>query len=116
MMKLKRIVLGTLGILIVVITVAAGARVAFRPEMPSSWRRLHAGMSRSELLAIVTGQHTDMRELKGFDVFTINTTMLGAPSYWQLVTYDRSGRVMHANTRFIHRTCGLLSGEFQSVL
>jgi hypothetical protein len=59
-----------------------------------------------------------MRELKGFDTFTAETTMFGAPSYWQLlVTYDQSGRVMHADSRFVHRSCGLLSRAHpQSVL
>ena len=66
--------------------------------MPSSWRSLHSGMSRSEVLATVTGEHRDLRELKGFDVFTAETTMFGAPSHWQLlVTYDPSGGVMHAD-------------------
>ena len=118
MRKSKRIALWTLGVFSVVVALAAAARVAFRPEMASGWRSLHAGMSRSELLAAATGEHSDLHELKGFDTFTVETTMLGAPSYWQLlVTYDQSGRVMHADSRFVHRSCGLLSRAHpQSVL
>jgi hypothetical protein len=118
MSRFKRITLWSLGVLIVFVALAAAARVTFRPQMPSSWRSLHAGMSRSEILAVATGEHRDMHDLKGFDTFTVEMTMLGAPSYWQLlVTYDQSGRVMHADSRFVHRSCGLLSrGRPQSVL
>jgi len=118
MTKLKRIAFWSFGVLAVAVALAAVMRVSLRPEMPSSWRSLRVGMSRSDVLAAGTGEHRDMRELKGFDVFTAETSMLGAPSYWQLlVTYDQSGRVMHADSKFIHRSCGLLSRAYpQSVL
>lgn len=118
MSKSKRIILRVVAALVLFVALAAVAREAFRPGMPSEWRRLHSGMSRDEVLRTATGEHRDMRNLKGFDAFTQETTMLGASSYWQLlVTYDQSGRLMHADARFIHRSCGLLSRAYpRSVL
>jgi len=118
MSKPKRIVLRVVVAVVLLVVFAAVGREVFRPTMPSEWRRLHAGMSRDELLRTAAGAHTDMRDLKGFDVFTQETTMLGALSYWQLmVTYDQSGRLIHADARFVHRSCGLLSRAYpRSVL
>jgi len=117
MSKSKRIALWLLGTLVIALAMVAVVRVAFRPPMPGSWRSLHAGMSRSELFAVAAGEHGDTSELKGFDTFTVETTMLGEPSYWQLlVTYDQAGRVLHAQGRFVLRTCGLLNQAPRSVL
>ena len=117
MSKSKRIAFGVLVALVCLLLLGAGGRVAFRPAMPSEWRKLRAGMPREQVLATATGEHTDMRDLKGFDLFSRETTMLGGASYWQLfVTYDQSGRLMHADARFIHQSCGLLSRAYHSVL
>jgi hypothetical protein len=118
MSKSKRILLRVVGALVLLVVLAAVGREVFRPRMPSEWRRLRAGMSRDEILRTATGEHRDMRDLKGFDVFTQETTMFGASSYWQLlVTYDQSERLLHAEAGFIHRSCGLLSRAYpRSVL
>lgn len=118
MSKAKRILLWSLSALLVVIALAAMVRIGFRPQMPDSWHKLHTGMQRTEVLAIASGEHTDMRELKGFDVFTHPTTKLGSPSYWQLdINYDQSGHLSHAEARFIHRSWNFLSQAApQSVL
>ncbi|MEK0451120.1 MAG: hypothetical protein RL088_3388 [Verrucomicrobiota bacterium] len=88
-----------------------------RPAMPSQWHLLRAGMPRAEVLAILRDEVIDMRELKGFDVTSHETTMLGSSSYWQLlITYDASGRVSTAEAHFIHRDCGLFNKKRESVL
>jgi hypothetical protein len=75
------------------------------------------GMPRAEVLAILRDEVIDMRELKGFDVTSHETTMLGSSSYWQLlITYDASGRVSTAEAHFIHRDCGLFNKKRESVL
>jgi hypothetical protein len=116
--KPKRIIFGFLGALVLLAVLAAVGRAVFRPAMPSAWRNLHAGMTHEQVIGTAVGQYTDMRELKGMDVFTQETTMLGASSYWQLhVIYDQSGRLVHADARFIHRSLGLLSRvSLQSIL
>jgi hypothetical protein len=117
MSKMKRIVLGVLAAVIALPLLGAAGRIVFRPAMPSEWHKLHAGMLREEVLTTAAGQHTDMRDLKGFDLFSRETMMLGGSSYWQLfITYDQSGKLMNAGAHFVHRSCGLLSRSYQSVL
>jgi hypothetical protein len=88
-----------------------------RPPMPSQWRELRTGMSREDALAVLRDKVTDMRELKGFDVTSRETTMFGASSYWQLlITYDAAGRVNTAWAHFIDRGCGFFNTKPMSVL
>ena len=86
--------------------------------MPDEWRGLRKGMTRDQLRAAPVGEHADMLDLKGFDAFTRETTMLGESCYWQLqVTYDQTGGILDADARFIHRRYGFLSrADPQSVL
>lgn len=110
MSKPKRITLGVMVALIILAGLTAGGRVVLRPAMPDEWHGLRKGMTRDQILAAALGQHADMLELKGFDLFTRETTMLGEPCYWQLyVSYDRTGGIMNAQPRFVHRRFSLLS-------
>lgn len=54
-----------------------------------------------------------MRETKGVDVFSTNTSL----GYWQLqIAYGRDGNVMFAEAQFINRRLGLFSLSPKSVL
>lgn len=110
MSRSRRIVVGYAIALIFVVGLAAVGRIAFSPAMPNEWGQLRRGMSRDQVLASAGGKYVDMRDLKGFDLLTIENVMLGGPCYWQLhVTYDRTGAVLQADARFIHRRYGFLS-------
>ena len=118
MSKSKRILLFASVALALLVGLAASGRVILRPALPNKWRGLRKGMTRDQVLAAAVGQHADMLKLKGFDVFTRETLMLGEPCYWQLhVTYDQTGGMMSADARFIHRRFGFLGRPTpQSVL
>jgi len=117
MSKSKRVTLQVFGVLIVLIVLAAKGLVALRPAMPNTWHGLRAGLVQEQVLAAVEGRHVDVRDLKGYDLFTQETTMLDASCYWQLlVTYDRTGGLMHAEALFVLKSCGLLNVHPRSVL
>ena len=108
----KRIVVRALLIFALLFLAFIGGREVLRPAMPKSWAEVKPGMARDEVLRIVEGKHLDMRELKGFDVFTYETEMLGASSYWQLwITYDENQKSMAPYARFVHRDFGWLSSK-----
>jgi hypothetical protein len=117
MSKSKRIILRVGVAMALLALLLAVGRKAFWPAMPSEWRKIRAGMARETALATLRDEVTDMRDLKGFDVTSRETTMLGSSSYWQLlITYDASGRVSTAEAHFIHRDCGLFNTKPRSVL
>ncbi|NBV25006.1 MAG: hypothetical protein EBS05_24190 [Proteobacteria bacterium] len=116
MSKPKRIFLGMLVLLVLLVGLAEGARIALTPAMPEEWRGLHKGMTRDQILNAELGVHYDMLDTKGFDLFVRETTMLGRTCRWQLyVTYDRTGSI-NAEGRFIHPGNGMLSGELKRIL
>lgn len=82
-----------------------------RPPMPTTWRKLHPGMTRAQIVALI-GQLNEMRELKGFDSRSEDTTMIGHPCYWHLeLRYDVSGTVTNAEVRFIDRSSSRFNSE-----
>ena len=83
------------------------------PPKPTEWGGLKRGMTRQEVLAHIPHRHSDMRETKGIDIFTANTSL----GYWRLeVIYDRDGNVMFAEAQFINRRLGLFSLSPRNVL
>src|SRR4051794_32485266 len=101
-MNRKRIASGLFVSLVVFAFLLASARLAFRPAMPKEWTALQRGINRDRVLGTAVGDHVDMRGLKGFDVFTHESTMLGASCYWQLkVTYDDAGLLTKADANFV---------------
>ncbi len=107
----RSVIIASAAFALLVLSFVAGREV-FRPAMPKSWAGVQSGMARDEVLRIVEGKHRDMRELKGFDVFTYDTQMLGFSGYWQLwVSYDENQKSMAPYSRFVHRDFGWLSSK-----
>src|SRR4051812_23657216 len=116
-MKQKRIIVGLIVGSVLLAFLLASARVVFRPAMPEEWTALQRGMSRERVLGTAVGDHVDMRSLKGFDVFTQESTMLGASCYWQVkVTYDDAGLLTNAHANFVYSPFGFFSRSPRSVL
>jgi hypothetical protein len=102
---------------LVLVAVVISAAFAIRPATPREWRKIRTGMTREAALAVLRDPVIDMRDLKGFDVASRETTMLGGSSYWQLlITYDASGQVNTAKAHFIHSGCGISNPRAKSVL
>jgi hypothetical protein len=109
-MKSKRLICIRVCVFVTAITLAVFARGIFRPAMPDEWHKLQKGMARQDAVAILHGEVEDLRDLKGFDQVTHETTMLGSSSFWQLyVNYDATGHVSTASVRFVCRPHGFFN-------
>jgi hypothetical protein len=114
--KQKRNLFGIVSAIVILAALGAVSRVAFRPQMPSQWHKLHVGMSLEEVHSTAVGSDIFAFDSKGVQIFTQETSMFGVSSCWQLfVTYGATG-LSSADARFVNRRCGLLSRSFRSVL
>jgi hypothetical protein len=110
MKKSKRLIFIGVCVFVAAVALAVFARGSFRPAMPVEWHKLQKGMSRQEAVSILHGEVEDLRELKGFDQATRETSLLGSSSVWQLyVSYDITGHVSSASVRFVCRPHGIFN-------
>jgi hypothetical protein len=65
----------------VVLAVTVVWRFGSRPPFPAAWRGISAGMTRAEVVSAIGTEPQDMRQLKGFDIYTYEPS---ADEYWQL--------------------------------
>ena len=110
MKKSKRQILIGVCVFVAAVMLAVLARGIFRPAMPDEWHKLQKGMARQEAVTILHGEVEDLRELKGFDQVTHETSLLGSSSFWQLyVSYDTTGHISSASVRFVCRPHGFFN-------
>jgi len=78
-----------------------------RPQFPVAWRDITAGMLRSEVVAAIGSEPHDMRELKGFDIYTYQAD---ASRCWQLqLDYadPNESKVSSVTFRYVDKRLGL---------
>ncbi|MCA9252945.1 MAG: hypothetical protein KDA54_17595 [Phycisphaerales bacterium] len=98
-------------VLIVAVSGLAGFLLGLGiPPMPAEWSRIKPGMDREAVLAaIVLGNLTDMRDVKGFDVVTWQPN---ERCYWQLkLNYasDDDETVTEVWVRYTDRRIGIFN-------
>ena len=105
-----------IGMMIVLLPVAAYAIGHIRPSVPVEWLGVRAGMTRTEVLERVPDEVHDMRELKGSDFFNREGRQWGFRrwTYYFSVTYDEDGLVQYAYISFVDPSCGCFNKNWQS--
>ena len=85
-----------------------GARFIQSSSVPGAWKQLTPELNRDDLLAMRLGLHSDMIDLKGFDLFSDLNDWIGGS--WRLqVTYESNGQVKTAEASYIHPKNGWLN-------
>jgi hypothetical protein len=83
---------------------AAGYFLFRRPPMPDEWRLITLGDSRLDVLSTVKEKVNDMRDLKGYDLFTRKNSN---SDWWQLmVKYDPNGIVVETLVSYTNANIG----------
>ena len=90
---------------------AALLAIVFRtPPIPSEWQAVRPGMKREEVLRIVPDVVHDMRELKGFDIYTRRYRLIFRPCWWQMeVFYNERNEAVDVWFSFTDPNCGLFN-------
>lgn len=100
-------ILSVIAGLALLIAVWIGARFTQAANLPGAWKQLTPALNRDELIAMPLGRHSDMLELKGFDLFHDRTDWIGG--YWQMqVTYETNGQVKTAEASYLNPDYGWL--------
>lgn len=108
--RMKRrtfVVVAALAVLGVVLAVTVVWCFGSRPPFPAEWRGVSAGTTRAEVVSAVGSEPQDMRQLKGFDIYTYEPS---AKEYWQLqLDYadPDDSKVSSVTFRYVDKRFGL---------